>query len=92
MSENKINGPEDAVVNGIKTLPWKNRHSYEMLSRTLPGPDGTKFMDDRETGVFAKPFAEEKKRIRNNRATALPLVMSKWYASCIILSGKRYRT
>ena len=88
MSENKVNGPEDAVVNGIKTLPWQDLHSYEMFSRTLLGPDGTKFVDDRETGVSPKPFAK-KKKIRNNRATALTSVMSKWHASCVILSGKK---
>ena len=57
---------------------------YKGFSGT--GPDGgTKFVEDREAGVLAKTRCRTKKEIRSYRAIALTSVMSKWYASCIIL-------
>ena len=60
-----------------------------MFSGTFHGPDGiSKFVEDRETGLL-----EETGRcpegIKSYRAIALTSVMSKWYASCIILRLKR---
>ena len=49
-----------------------------MFSRTFHGPDGiSKFVEDREIAP--------KKEIRSFSAIALTSVISKWYASCIIL-------
>ena len=54
MSENKVNGPEDAVVSEMtKQLPLKKIYIYyEVFSGALHEPDGsTQFLEDCETGV-----------------------------------------
>ena len=46
--------------------------------------------EDCETGVLTKtPDAEAKKGIRSYRAIALTSVMSRWYASCIVLRPEK---
>ena len=81
MSDNKVNGPEDAVVSEmIKQLPLeKISTNHEVLPRTLQGPDGgAKFIEDCETDLLEeKPHAEPKKRTRSYRAIALTSVFSK---------------
>ena len=42
-------------------------------------------MEDREIGVLTETRCGAKERIRSYRAIALTSVMSKWYASCMIL-------
>ena len=54
MSENNVNGPEDAVVSEmIKQSPLEKIYIYyELLSGALHEPDGsTQFLEDCETGV-----------------------------------------
>ena len=61
MSENRVNGPEDAVVSEITSR--EHLHHHKVPPGTLHGSDGgTTFMKDRETSVFyEKPDAEPKK-------------------------------
>ena len=56
MSENKVNGPEDAVVSDDQAVaPGEDLYDYEMFSRTLHGQDGgTKFVEGCEKGFLAK--------------------------------------
>ena len=57
MSDNKVNGPQEAIVSDmIKQLPLeKDLHHYEVFSRTLLGSDGiSKFVKDCETGLLEK--------------------------------------
>ena len=82
MSENKVNGPEDAVVNEmIKRLPLEKIYiNFDVFSGTLHGIVGsTEFVEDLVKLVFLrKSHAGPKKGIRNYRAIALTSVMSKW--------------
>ena len=87
MSENKVNGPEDAVVSEmIKQLPLEKiyiikRCFQERLMGKMEAPSSWKIVKL----VFSrKPDAEPKKGIRSYRAIVLTSVMPKWYASCNI--------
>ena len=66
MSQNKVNGPEDAVASEmIKQSCFKSKFfHHEVLPETLHGSDGsTKFKEDRDPGVFAgKPRRGTKER------------------------------
>ena len=89
MSENKVNGPEDAIVSDmIKRLPMEK--IYTFFARCFQ----ERFMGMMEYSsswkvvrlVFLrKPDAAPTKGIRSYRAIALTSVMSKWCASCILL-------
>ena len=88
MSENKVNGPEDAVVSEIieQLLSEKiytiTRCFQERFTGQMEAPSSWKIVKL----VFSrKPDAESKKEIRSCRAIALTSVVSKWYASCFIL-------
>ena len=85
MSENKVNGPEDAVVSEmIKQLPQENlKVMTECFQESFMGQmEGTRFMEDLETGVFfTKTRCGTKEEIRSYRALALASVMSKWHES-----------
>ena len=91
MSENKVNGPEDAVVSEmIKQLPLEKiyiitRCFQERFMGKMEAPNSWKVVKF----VFSrKPDVEPKKEIRTYRAKALTSVMSKWYAACFILRLK----
>ena len=94
MSNIKVNRPQDAIVSEmIKQLPMENftlsrsvfrnaswaRWNLQVLGR------GFKLVFLRE------PDAEPKKGIRSYWSIALTSVMSKWYASCIILRLEKER-
>ena len=88
MSDNKVNGPEDAIVSEmIKQLPVEKictftRCFQERFMGQMESPSSWKIV----ILVFLnKPDAG----IRSCRAIALTSVMSKWYASCIILRLER---
>ena len=84
MSDTKVNGPEDAVVSEI--IKQLLQEKIFITTKCFLEPDGsTKFMEDRDTGVFTKTQVEPKKGKRGYRSIALTSVMSKWYASCIVL-------
>ena len=55
MSENKVNGPEDAVVSDDQAVALgEDLFDYEMFSRTLHGQDGsTNFVEGCENGFLA---------------------------------------
>ena len=71
MSENKVNGPEDAVVSEMNML-------LTFLVGQMEAPSSWKIV---KLVFLRKPDAEPKKGIRSYRATALTSVMSKWYES-----------
>ena len=55
LSDNKVNGPEDAIVSEMikHSCLGKDLHYYEVFSRTLLGSDGiSKFVEDCETGLL----------------------------------------
>ena len=84
MSENKVNGPDDAKVSDmIKQLPLKKvyivtRCFQERFMGQMEAPSSWKIV---KLVFLRKPDAELRKGIRSYRAIALTSVMSKWYAS-----------
>ena len=87
MSDNKVNGVEDTVVSEmIKLLPLENIHTItrcfqERSMGLMEAPSSWKIVKL----VFLRKTDAEPKEIRSYRAIALTSVMSKWYASCIML-------
>ena len=84
MSDNKVNGPEDAAVtrDHQTVASRENLNHHKVFPGTLHGSDGsTKFIEHRDTGVFTKTQVEPKKGKRGYRSIAVTSVMSKWYAS-----------
>ena len=88
MADNKVNGPEDAVVSEmIKEVPLEKIYTItrcfqERFMGQMEAPSSWKIV----ILVFLrKPDAEPKKGIRSYRAIALTSVMSEWFASCIKL-------
>ena len=88
VSENKVNGPEDAIVSEmIKTLPMekiymKTKCFQERFLGRMESPSSWKVV---KRVFLRKPDAAPTKGIRSYRAIALTSVMSKWYVSCILL-------
>ena len=83
LSENKVNGPEDAILSEmIKRLPTEKVYIItKCFQERFFGSDGvSELMEGGETDVL-----EEAEGIRSYRAIALTSVTSKWYASCILL-------
>ena len=82
-----VNGPEDTVLSEmIKFWPLeKNCTLAKCFQERFMSHGSSKLMEDREIGVLPNPDAEAKEGFRSNRITALTSVMSKWYASCIML-------
>ena len=75
LSENTVNGAEDAIVSEmIKRLPMEKIYTESPSSWKV-----VKLM------LLRKLDAVPTKGIRSYRAIALTLVMLKWYASCILL-------
>ena len=80
VSENKVNGPEDAIVSEmIKRLPMEKIYTITgCVQKRFHGHDGvSKLVEGGEAGVL------EEAGIRSYRAIALTSVMSKWCASCM---------
>ena len=96
MSEYKVNGPEDAVASEmIKSLSLKNIYIF---TRYFQKKKKKRFTGELEAPIkwkivkllfLSKQDAEPKKGTRSHRAIALTSVMSKWYASSIILRLKK---
>ena len=88
MSQNKVNGPEDAVVSEmIKQLPQEKVYIMlkcfqERFMGQMEAPSSWKIV---KLVFLRKPRCGSKERDRSCMATALTSVMSKWYASCIML-------
>ena len=92
LSEGKVNGPEDVIVSEmIKKLPMEKIY---IIARCFQ----ERFVDQMESPslwkavklVFLKkPDAAPTKGIKSYRAIALTSVMSKWFASCILLRLER---
>ena len=102
LSENKVNGPEDAVVSEMTKLFLQEiLHHHDILPGTFHGEGGgTKLLEECEAGISARTRRRSKERdnkvqdhrvngIRSYRAIALTSVMSKWYASCAILRPEK---
>ena len=94
MCDNKVKGPEDAVVSEmIKQLSFEKIHIttrcfQERFVGEMEAPSSWKIV----VWVFLRePDAEPKKGTRSYRAIAFTLVMSKWLASCIILRLEQER-
>ena len=85
MSENKVNGPEDATVSEmIKQLPLENVYTVtrcfqQRFMGQMESPSSWKIV---KLVFLRKPDAAPKKGIGSCRAIAMTLVMSKYYASC----------
>ena len=76
-----MNGPEDAVVSEmIKQLPLQER-----LMGQTEAPSSWKIV---KLEFLRKLDVEPKKGNRSYRAIALTLIMSKWFASCVILRSE----
>ena len=94
LSDNEVNGPEDAIVSEmIKTLPLEKiyaiaKYFQEPFMGLMESPSSWKIV---KLVFLGKPDAAPKKGIRSYRAIAPTSVMSKWYASCIILRLERER-
>ena len=88
LSDNKVNGPEDAIVSEmIKKLLMQKKYTFarcfhERFMGLMESRSSWKIV---KLVFLRKPDAAPKKGIRSYRASALTSVMSKWYASCIIL-------
>ena len=88
MCEDKVNGPEDAVVSEmIKQLLLEKiyivtKYFQERFMGQMKASSSWKIV---KLMFFRKPDAEPKKGTRSDRAIALTSVMSKWFAWCIIL-------
>ena len=88
LSENKVNGPEDAIVSVmIKRLPMdkiyiKTKCFQERFLGRMESPSSWKVV---KLVFLRKTDAAPTKGIRSYRAIALTSVMSKWYASCVLL-------
>ena len=88
VSENRVNGPEDAAVSEmIKQLPQEKiyiitKFFQERFMGQTEAPSSWKIV---KRVFLRKPDTEPTKGIRSYWATALTLVMSTWYAACIIL-------
>ena len=88
LSDNKVNGPEDAIVSEmIKKLPMQKNYTIarclqERFMGLMESPSSWKIV---KLVFLRKLDAAPKKGIRSYRAIALTSVMSKWCASCIIL-------
>ena len=73
--DNKFTGPEDEIVSEmVKRLPLTESPSSWKIVKLV---------------FLRKPGAASQQGIRSYRAIALSSVMSKWYASCIILRLER---
>ena len=92
LSDNKVNGPEDTIVSEmIKKLPLEKIYNIprcfqERFMGLMESPSSWKIL---KLVFLRKRDAVPKKEIRSCRAIALTSVMSKWYASCIILRLER---
>ena len=94
MSENKVTGPEDAVVSEMikqllqEEVYFTTKCFQDMVQMLVPS--SWKIV---RLVSLRKPDAEPKKGFRSHRrAIALKSVMSKWYASCIILRLEKEKT
>ena len=94
LSENKVNGPEGAFVSEmIKRLRLEKIHIITMcfqerFTGQMEAPCSWKIA---KVVFLWIPGAGRKKEIRNYRALPLTSVMSKWYASCILLRLEKER-
>ena len=94
LSDNKVNGPQDAVLSEmIKTLPLEKIYTItrcfqERFMGAMEVPNSWKIVN---FVFFRELDAEPKKEIRSYRAKALTSVMSKWYASCVVMLMERER-
>ena len=94
MSENKVNGPDDAKVSDmIKQLTLKKvyivpRCVQKRFMGQMEAPSSWKIV---KLVFLRKPDTELRKEIRSYIANALTSVMSKWYASKIIRGLEKKR-
>ena len=89
LSENKVNGPEDAIVSEmIKRLPiyTVTRCFQERFMGMMESPGSWKMV---KLVFLRKRDAAPTKGIISYRAIALASVMSKWYATCILLRSEK---
>ena len=88
MSDNKVNGPEDAIASEmINQLPLEKIYTItkcfqQRFMVQMESPSSWKIV---KLVFLRKLDAEPKKGIRSYRAIALSSVMSRWCASCVIL-------
>ena len=88
MSQNKVNGPGDAVVSEmIKQLPHEKIYTLTMCfqERFMGQMEASSSWKIVKLVFLRKPDAEPKKGIRSFKAVALTSVVSKCHSSCIIL-------
>ena len=88
MSDDKVNGPDDAVVSEMtKHLPLEKLYIITRCfqERFLDQMDAPRSWKIVKLVFLAKPDAEPKKGVRSEREIALTSVMSKWYASCVMM-------
>ena len=94
LSEKKVNRPEDAIVSEmIKKLSMEKIYTatrcfQERFLGQMESPSSWKVV---KLVFLRKPDAAPKKGIRSYRAIALTSVMSKWYASCILLRLEKWK-
>ena len=84
MSDNKVNGPEDAVVSEmIKQLPLDNLYNHEVLPRTFHGSNGgAKLVEDCATDLLEETRCRTKEKDKK---------LQDRYASCTILRLEQKR-
>ena len=85
LSDDKVNGPEDAIVSEMiqKVAHGEDVYCCSVLSGTIFWSDGiSKLVENGVKLVFLRySDVVPQPGIRSYRAIALTLVMSKWYAS-----------
>ena len=88
LSDNKVNGPEDAVVSEmIKMLPLEKIYTLARCfqDRSMGQMDAPGSWKIVKFVFLRKEDAERKKGIRSYRAIALSSVVSKRCASCVVM-------
>ena len=95
MSENKANGPDDAVASEMikKLPPGEDLPYHEVFSGTLHGPDGgPKFVEECETGVLAETRRGTKEREQKLQSHRADISVEVVRVLCCSSSGKGKRT
>ena len=91
LSHNKVSAADAIVSEMMKALPWEKlcvvaecfQQRFKGVVQALDSWMTVKLV------FLRKPDAEPKKGIQGYRAIALTSVMSKWYASCVVMLLER---
>ena len=92
LSDNKVSGPADAIVNEminallLEKIYVVAKFFQQRFMGAMEAPNSWKIV---KLVFLRKPEAEPRKGIKGYQAIALTSVMSKWYASCVMMLVER---